>query len=76
MKINVEIDCTPEEARAAIGLPDLSPLHERYVGMMMDAMHGGVPPEMVESLMKSWAPMGDAGLNLWRQMFEGTSKPG
>ncbi|MFS9605789.1 DUF6489 family protein, partial [Klebsiella pneumoniae] len=25
VKVNVEIDCTPEEARRAMGLPDLTP---------------------------------------------------
>lgn len=74
MKINIEVDCTPEEARAAVGLPDLSPLHEKYVSMMLETMQGGVPPEMMESLMKGWAPMGEAGMNFWRTMFEGTAK--
>ena len=31
MKINVEIDCTPEEARAFLGLPDVSPMQERLM---------------------------------------------
>lgn len=74
MKINVEIDCTPEEARAAIGLPDLTPLHDRYVSMMTEAMEGRASPEMLEAVMKSWAPMGEAGLNFWRRMFESSTK--
>lgn len=76
MKINIEIDCTPAEARAAIGLPDLTPLHDRYVAMMGEAMQGGLPPEMLESVMKSWAPMGEAGLNIWRQLFENGTRHG
>ena len=75
MKITVDIDCTPEEARAAIGLPDLTPLHEKYVSMMGEAMQGGIPPEMLETMMKSWAPLGEAGLNFWRRMFESATKP-
>jgi oligoendopeptidase F len=77
MKINVEIDCTPEEARAAVGLPDLTPLHDKYVSMMLETMQGGgVPPEILENVMKSWAPMGEAGMNFWRRMFESGAKPG
>ncbi|KQN24923.1 hypothetical protein ASE86_01160 [Sphingomonas sp. Leaf33] len=76
MKINVEIDCTPHEARAAMGLPDLTPLHDRYVSMMLETMQGGVPPEMIETMMKSWAPMGEAGMAFWRQMFEAGTKSG
>jgi hypothetical protein len=76
MKINVEIECTPQEARAAMGLPDLTPLHDRYIAMMQETMSGTAPPELLEGMMKNWAPMGEAGLNLWRSMFEGATKPG
>lgn len=75
MKINVEIDCTPEEARAAMGLPDLTPIHDRYIAMMLETMQSGVSPELMESMMKNWAPMGEAGLTLWRRMFETATKP-
>jgi hypothetical protein len=78
MKVTIDIECTPEEARRAVGLPDLSPLHERYIQMAMEAMGGGaIKPEMVESMMRSWAPMGEAGLAMWRRLIEsGTAKPG
>lgn len=72
MKINVEVDCTPEEARRAMGLPDLTPLHDRYVAMLMETMENGgvVRPEMLESMMKNWMPMGEAGMAMWRKMFD------
>jgi hypothetical protein len=70
MKINVEVDCTPEEARRVMGLPDLTPLHDKYIAMMSEAMEGRAGPEMLESVMRSWSPMGEAGMKLWRQMFE------
>lgn len=70
MKIHVEVDCTPEEARRAVGLPDLSPVHDRYIAMMIEAMNGAANPEMVDAVLKSWAPMNDAGLAFWRRMFD------
>jgi hypothetical protein len=73
MKINVEIECTPEEARRAMGLPDLSPVHERYVEMMVQAIDKPVNPEAIEAMMRSWAPMGEAGMNFWRGLFESGS---
>lgn len=79
MKVTVDIDLTPEEARRAIGLPDLSPLHDRYVQMVMETMQGGggIKPEMIEGMMRSWAPMGEAGMAMWRRLLEsGTAKPG
>lgn len=70
MKVHVEIECTPEEARRAVGLPDLTPIHERYVGMMLEAMSGGLKPETLEQLTRNWGPMSEAGLTMWRQMIE------
>lgn len=74
MKVNVEVDCTPEEMRRLMGLPDLTPVHERYVAMMADAV-GGVRPESVEKMVAGWAPMGEAGLAFWRRLMESGTKP-
>ena len=74
MKITAEIDCTPEEARRAMGLPDLTPIHERYIAMMMETMEGGVKPEMLETMIRNWAPMGEASVAMWRRLFD-ASKP-
>lgn len=73
MKINVEIDCTPEEARRFMGLPDLSPVHEAYVAQLVDTVKNGVGPDALEKMMTSWGPMSDAGLKLWQQMIGGMS---
>ena len=71
MKVTIDIDLTPAEARAAMGLPDLTPLHDRYVAQMLGAMSGtAIKPEMMEALVKSWAPMGEAGLTLWRRLLD------
>src|SRR3546814_5918686 len=59
MKINIEVDCTPEEARRVMGLPDLTPLHDKYVATMGDMMDPAAHPELIEQMMRSWAPMGE-----------------
>jgi hypothetical protein len=76
MKVNVEVECTPEEARRAVGLPDLTPIHDRYIAMVLESMNGQVRPELLESMMKSWSPMGEAGMTFWRRMFDGSMKTG
>ncbi len=76
MKIDVTLDCTPEEARRVMGLPDLTPLHDKYLALLGEAMDGAVRPELVETMMKSWAPMGEAGMQMWRRLFDGATKPG
>jgi len=73
MKITVDVDCTPEEARRFMGLPDLSPVHAAYVERMTRAMSEGLTTEAAGELMKQWGPMSEAGLSMWRAMLEGMS---
>ena len=69
MKVTVDVDCTPEEARRFMGLPDLTPVHEAYVERLQKAVSDGMSSEAVTDLIKSWAPMGEAGMNMWTQML-------
>lgn len=73
MKVNVELDCTPEEMRRLMGLPDLTPLHDKYLAMLAETMDpGAIKPEALDAMMRNWAPMGEASLAMWRRMLEGT----
>ena len=73
MKVTVDFDCTPEEARRFMGLPDLTPVHQAYVERMQKAASEAFTPAAVTELMKQWGPMSEAGMNMWRQMFDPTS---
>lgn len=74
MKVTIEVDCTPEEVRRMMGLPDLTPLHDRYLSKMQEAMEKGtIGPEIMSAMLKSWAPATDAGMDIWRQLFAATS---
>lgn len=70
MKVTVNVECTPEEARNFLGLPDVSPIHEKYVKTMMETMDGSNSVEQMENLFKSFSPMGDAGMRLFQQMMQ------
>ncbi len=76
MKVTIEIDCTPEEARRTMGLPDVTPLHDKYLDALGQAMDGTVRPELIEQMVRSWAPMGEAGMAMWRRLLEGGAKQG
>lgn len=76
MKINVTVDCTPEEARSFLGLPDLTPIHDAYLNQMKKAISEGITPEMIETMMRNWAPFSEAGMGMWRTMFEQMSGTG
>jgi hypothetical protein len=73
MRIHVDVDCTPEEARRFLGLPDLSPVHQAYVDRLSKAAAEGVTAESVAEMMRSWGPMSEAGMAIWRSVLEGMS---
>jgi hypothetical protein len=68
-KFNIEEDCTPEEARRLVGLPDLEPLHDIYLSRVKELMAKGITPDMVETMVKSWVPMGETGLGLVQSLL-------
>jgi hypothetical protein len=70
MKVTVDVNCSPAEARAFLGLPDLTPLHDKYIQTVLDSVTGAGSLDQVESLMKSMSPMGDAGIRMFKQMMD------
>lgn len=69
MKFNIEIDCTPQEARQLFGLPDLEPLHDIYLDRVKELMAKGITPDMVQAMVKTWVPMGESGLGLVQSLL-------
>ncbi|HEV2746805.1 MAG TPA: DUF6489 family protein [Allosphingosinicella sp.] len=77
MKVTFDVDCTPEEARRFIGLPDLTPVHQAYVDKMQKTIADALTPDAMTELVKAWGPMTEAGMAMWQQMIgqSGTKKP-
>ena len=53
MKVTIDIDCTPDEARRFMGLPDLTPVHDADVEKLKAAVADGATPELFAEMMKS-----------------------
>ena len=60
MKVHVELEMTPEEARGLMGLPDLVPLQRQMLEDMRARMAKAMEAGDVESLMRAWTPLGGA----------------
>jgi hypothetical protein len=60
MKVTIEVDCTPQEARAALGLPDVAGLNERLVDEMQSRLGANLAALQPEELMKNWLAFGGA----------------
>ncbi|MET1756916.1 DUF6489 family protein [Novosphingobium sp. RD2P27] len=70
MKVNVEVECSPEEARRFLGLPDVTRANDVYVDAMTNAMKGVGNFEQLQEVAKQVAPMGQLGLKLFQQLME------
>ena len=71
MKVQIEIDCSPEEARSFMGLPDVSKANDLYVDTVTKAMKGVSNPEQLQQFAKQLAPMGQVGFKLFQNFVEG-----
>ena len=74
MKVHVEIDCTPEEARRFMGLPDVAKANDVYVDMMASAMKGVKSPDQLRDYAQQLAPMGQIGLKMFESFMEAAAK--
>lgn len=69
MKISFDIECTPAEARAFFGLPDLAPVHEVYVDKLRSMVTDGVTPADWERMTRAWMPGISDSFEQWQKMF-------
>jgi hypothetical protein len=69
MKITVDIDCTPEEARAFFGLPNVQPMQEVLLKKIEERMVANLDAMAPEALLKNWLPAGVQGLEQLQALF-------
>ena len=70
MKINVEIDCTPEEARRFMGLPDVEQANALYMDNLGKLMKDATSLDQLQAFSRQLAPMGEMGLKLFQNLIE------
>ena len=69
MKVKLEVDCTPAEARAFLGLPDVESLNKHVVDEMKSRIDAGVAMAAPEELMKSWMTLGGQATDQFRKLM-------
>ena len=68
MKVNVEVNCTPEEARAFFGLPDLKPMQERVMAEIEERLRSSLNAMNPETIFKTWLPASMQGVEQMQQI--------
>ncbi|MBU0725683.1 MAG: hypothetical protein KJ904_03925 [Alphaproteobacteria bacterium] len=82
MKVTVDIDCTPEEARRFFGLPDMKPMQDAVMAEMQERLMLGIKQMDPDVVLKGWFQGGQAGMAsmealqkmFWGQFAEGGGK--
>ncbi len=69
MKVTFDIECTPAEARAFFGLPDLTPVHDIYLEKLKGMMTEGLSPAEFERITRAWMPGITEGFEQWQKLF-------
>lgn len=67
MKIRFDIDCTPEEARRFLGLPDVSQVHADAMERVRKRVNEALDNSDTEELLRTWLPV---GMENWKQLQE------
>jgi Family of unknown function (DUF6489) len=76
MKITIDIDCTPQELRAFLGLPHIEPMQDALIAQMHERLAKYLEAMDPEAMMKLWLPGGMQGLaeiqeRFWTQLMSG-----
>jgi hypothetical protein len=69
MKITMNVDCTPEEARAFLGLPDVRPMQEQLMREVQERMAANIRAMEPEAMLRTWLPATLKGFEQIQEMF-------
>ena len=69
MKMHVEIDVTPDEARQFLGLPDVKPMQEAVMAQVQAHMLEAADRLSPEGVLKSWLSLVPQGAGQIADLF-------
>ena len=76
MKIKVEVDCSPLEARTFLGLPDVSALNDHIVQEMKNRMDSNMAMISPDELLKNWMSFGGQATEQFRKLMTAAATAG
>jgi hypothetical protein len=69
MKVTVNIDCTPAEARGFFGLPDVQPMQTALMKELDDRLRKNIQAMDPETMFKTWLPATLKNIEQMQDMF-------
>jgi hypothetical protein len=74
MKMNIIVECTPEEARTFLGLPDVTPVNEVLVNAVKERIEQNIEMVSPEFYLKQWYSMGGQVTDGFMNLFTAGAK--
>jgi hypothetical protein len=71
MKVTVNVECTPEEARAFMGLPDVKPMQDALMADLEQRLRANMQAMSPETMLNTWLPASLQGAEQLQKMFWG-----
>ena len=71
MKIHIDVECTPEEARTMFGLPDVKPMQNALMAQIEERMKKTLSAIEPEALFSMWLPAGVQSFEQWQKFLWG-----
>lgn len=69
MKVKFDIECTPDEARAFMGLPNVAPMQDAMLAEVEAQMRENIRQLDPETMLKTWLPATIEGWGQVQKMF-------
>jgi Family of unknown function (DUF6489) len=69
MKVKLDIDCTAEEARRFLGLPEVQPLQEALLKEVQERISAAIKAMDAKAMIETWLPATLKGVEQLQQMF-------
>jgi hypothetical protein len=69
MKVTVNVECSPEEARSFLGLPDVQPMQEALMKELEERLRANIQAMNPEVMVNTWLPAGIQGAEQLQKMF-------
>ena len=74
MKVNIEVDMTPDEARRMMGLPDVTQLQQSMMAEMEKRMKAAMDTSDPDAMIKAWFAPSMQGFEAFQRLLWDTAR--
>ncbi len=69
MKVRIDIDCSPDEARTFFGLPAVEAMQKAMMAEIEERLKANLSTMTPEDMLKTWMPAGVEGFEQMQKTF-------